>query len=74
MKRAFAVLVCIAAPVFSELAGIDERSFVSTHVLEIDVPPARVFEALTDEIDVARVQLLRLARYVETGSDAKSAE
>lgn len=50
MTRALAVFACFAVPVFAELAEVDEGGFVSTHVIEIDAPPARVFEALTDEI------------------------
>ena len=51
MVRAFAVLACFAVPVFGELAEVAEGGFVSTHVVEIDAPPPRVFQALTEEID-----------------------
>ena len=51
MVKAFAVLACFAVPVFGELAEVAEGGFVSTHVVEIDAPPQRVFQALTEEID-----------------------
>ena len=50
MRSAIAGFLLLATPVFGEVAEVDEDGFVSTHVIEIDATPARVFEALTDEI------------------------
>ena len=49
MESAFAICACFAVPALGELVEVDEGGFVSTHVIEVDAPPARVFAALTVE-------------------------
>ena len=50
MKMLIAFLAWFALPVLAEVTEVDELGFVSRHALEIDASPARVFEALTDDI------------------------
>ena len=51
MKCAIAGFLFLAVRVFGEVVDVDEGGFVSEHVIDIDATPARVFDALTDEID-----------------------
>ena len=49
-KLCLAALAALAGPVFGDLVEADDAGFVSSHEIEIGVPPVRVFDALIDEV------------------------
>lgn len=50
MRKMLAFLACLALPAQGEVEEVDDLGFVSQHEIDIGAPPARVFEALTEEI------------------------
>ena len=50
MRTTVACLVGLALPALAEVVDVDDLGFVSRHVVDIEAPPERVYEALTAEV------------------------